>query len=79
VRATLCRICLDRRRTAILLSHRQLGREFGRRQARDDVARFVKEAFAFTAHLDKLKARHNGGRDFPVTNRKLRTGRPPGR
>ncbi len=40
------------------------------------MARFVEEAFA--AHLDRLKTEHNGGRDFPVTNRKIRTGRPPG-
>lgn len=40
------------------------------------IARFVEEAFA--AHLERLKADHNGGREFPVTNRKIRTGRPPG-
>ena len=40
------------------------------------MARFVEEAF--TAHLERLKAEHNGGRAFPVTNRKIRTGRPPG-
>jgi hypothetical protein len=40
------------------------------------MARFVEEAFA--AHLERLKNDYNGGRDFPVTNRKIRTGRPPG-
>jgi len=40
------------------------------------MARFVEEAF--TAQLDRLKTDHNGGREFPVTNRKIRTGRPPG-
>jgi hypothetical protein len=40
------------------------------------MARFVEEAFA--AQLERLKVEHNGGRDFPVTNRKIRTGRPPG-
>jgi hypothetical protein len=40
------------------------------------MARFVEEAFA--AHLEQLKAKHNGGREFPITNRKIRTGRPPG-
>lgn len=41
------------------------------------IARFVAEAFA--AHLKRLKVEHNGGREFPVTNRKIRTRRPPGR
>lgn len=40
------------------------------------MARFVEEAFA--AQLDRLKLEHNGGREFPITNRKIRTGRPPG-
>jgi hypothetical protein len=40
------------------------------------MARFVEEAF--TAQLERLKTEHNGGREFPVTNRKIRTGRPPG-
>ena len=40
------------------------------------MARFVEEAFA--AQLERLKREHNGGREFPVTNRKIRTGRPPG-
>jgi len=40
------------------------------------MARFVEEAFA--AQLERLKVEHNGGRDFPITNRKIRTGRPPG-
>lgn len=40
------------------------------------MARFVEEAF--TAQLERLKGEHNGGREFPVTNRKIRTGRPPG-
>jgi len=40
------------------------------------MARFVEEAF--TAHLERLKVQHNGGREFPETNRKIRTGRPPG-
>jgi hypothetical protein len=40
------------------------------------MARFVEEAF--TAQLERLKREHNGGREFPVTNRKIRTGRPPG-
>ena len=40
------------------------------------MARFVEEAFA--AHLERLKLDFNGGREFPVTNRKIRTGRPPG-
>jgi hypothetical protein len=40
------------------------------------MARFVEEAFA--AQLERLKVEHNGGRDFPVTNRKIRTRRPPG-
>ena len=40
------------------------------------INRPVEEAFA--AHLERLKAEHNGGREFPVTNRKIRTGRPPG-
>jgi hypothetical protein len=40
------------------------------------MARFVEEAFS--AQLDRMKAEHNGGRDFPETNRKIRTGRPPG-
>ena len=41
------------------------------------MARFVEEAFS--AHLERLKAEYNGGRAFPETNRKIRTGRPPGR
>src|SRR5579859_1583444 len=40
------------------------------------MARFVEEAF--TAHLERLKVDLNGGREFPETNRKIRTGRPPG-
>jgi hypothetical protein len=40
------------------------------------MARFVEEAF--TAQLERLKNEHNRGREFPVTNRKIRTGRPPG-
>jgi hypothetical protein len=40
------------------------------------MARFVEEAF--TAQLERLKREHNGGREFPITNRKIRTGRPPG-
>jgi hypothetical protein len=40
------------------------------------MARFVEEAF--TAQLERLKVEHNRGREFPVTNRKIRTGRPPG-
>ncbi len=40
------------------------------------MARFVEEAF--TAQLEHLKAELNGGREFPETNRKVRTGRPPG-
>jgi hypothetical protein len=40
------------------------------------MARFVEEAF--TAQLERLKREHNDGREFPVTNRKIRTGRPPG-
>jgi len=40
------------------------------------MARFVEEAFA--AQLERLKVDHNGGREFPETNRKIRTGRPPG-
>ncbi len=40
------------------------------------MARFVEEAFA--TQLERLKREHNGGREFPVTNRKIRTGRPPG-
>src|SRR6266545_390606 len=40
------------------------------------MARFVEEAF--TAHLERLIAELNGGREFPETNRKIRTGRPPG-
>lgn len=40
------------------------------------MARFVEEAF--TAQLEHLKAELNGGREFPETNRKIRTGRPPG-
>ena len=30
------------------------------------------------AVLEHLKAELNGGREFPETNRKIRTGRPPG-
>jgi hypothetical protein len=41
------------------------------------MARFVEEAFA--AQLERLKVEINGGREFPETNRKIRTGRPPGR
>ncbi len=40
------------------------------------MARFVEEAFS--AQLERLKVEHNGGREFPITNRKIRTGRPPG-
>jgi hypothetical protein len=40
------------------------------------MARFVEEAFS--AHLERLKTAHNSGREFPITNRKIRTGRPPG-
>ena len=40
------------------------------------MARFVEEAF--TAQLERLKREHNGGAEFPITNRKIRTGRPPG-
>jgi hypothetical protein len=40
------------------------------------MARFVEEAFA--TQLERLKTEHNGGREFPVTNRKIRAGRPPG-
>ena len=40
------------------------------------MARFVEEAF--TVQLERLKAELNGGREFPETNRKIRTGRPPG-
>jgi hypothetical protein len=40
------------------------------------MARFVEEAF--TAQLERLKREHNGGREFRITNRKIRTGRPPG-
>jgi len=40
------------------------------------MARSVEEAFA--AHLDRLKVDHNGNREFPVTNRDIRTCRPPG-
>ena len=40
------------------------------------MARFVEEAF--TAQLERLKREHNSGREFPITNRKIRTGRPPG-
>ena len=40
------------------------------------MARFVEEAFA--AQLERLKREHNRGREFPITNRKIRTGRPPG-
>jgi hypothetical protein len=40
------------------------------------MARFVEEAFS--AQLERLKIDHNGGREFPETNRKIRTGRPPG-
>src|SRR5207245_634669 len=40
------------------------------------MARFVEEAF--TAHLERLKVDLNGGLEFPETNRKIRTGRPPG-
>jgi hypothetical protein len=40
------------------------------------MARFVEEAFA--AQLERLKVDHNGGREFPETNRKIRPGRPPG-
>src|SRR5258708_17093846 len=40
------------------------------------MARFVEESF--TAHLERLKVDLNGGREFPETNRKIRTGRPPG-
>jgi len=40
------------------------------------MARFVEEAF--TAQLERLKREHNRGREFPITNRKIRTGRPPG-
>ena len=40
------------------------------------MTRFVEEAFA--AQLERLKVDHNGGREFPVTNRRIRTGRPPG-
>lgn len=40
------------------------------------MARFVEEAFS--AQLERMKVDHNGGREFPVTNRKIRTGRPPG-
>ena len=40
------------------------------------MARFVEEAFA--AQLERLKVELNGGREFPETNRKIRTGRPPG-
>jgi hypothetical protein len=40
------------------------------------MARFVEEAF--TAQLERLKVELNGGREFPETNRKIRTGRPPG-
>ena len=40
------------------------------------MARFVEEAFA--AQLERVKIEHNGGREFPITNRKIRTGRPPG-
>src|SRR5258708_25009712 len=40
------------------------------------MARFVEEAFS--TELERLKGRCNGGREFPETNRKIRTGRPPG-
>ncbi len=40
------------------------------------MARFVEEAF--TTQLERLKSELNGGREFPETNRKIRTGRPPG-
>ena len=40
------------------------------------MTRFVEVAFA--AQLERLKVEHNGGREFPVTNRRIRTGRPPG-
>src|SRR5713226_3532860 len=40
------------------------------------MARFVEEAFS--TELERLKVDYNGGRDFPETNRKIRTGRPPG-
>lgn len=40
------------------------------------MARFVEEAF--TAQLERLKREHNRGSEFPITNRKIRTGRPPG-
>jgi len=40
------------------------------------MARFVEEAF--TVQLERLKAELNGGREFPETNRRIRTGRPPG-
>ena len=40
------------------------------------MARFVEEAFM--AQLERLKRENNGGREFPITNRKIRTGRPPG-
>jgi hypothetical protein len=40
------------------------------------MARFVEEAF--TAQLERLKIECNGGQEFPETNRKIRTGRPPG-
>jgi hypothetical protein len=40
------------------------------------MARFVQEAFA--SQLERLKVEDSGGREFPETNRKIRTGRPPG-
>ena len=55
----------------------RVGRSAGDRpRLQYTMARFVEEAF--TGQLERLKREHNGGREFLITNRKIRTGRPPG-